>query len=201
MTGGAGEYGTDELRNRYIKDTPGQSLVGFKRHLDLTQERMTQYSVDKLDPKKIMMKRVLDAMYRYSKKLKGKMSIEGIAFDIIRQYNLPFTSRELARMYEKEYGVIEEAPSMSTSAVAGAGDDSSTVVVRRRKKKQFDVPHHIFKRFEEKRKMKYERWANLLDSKQLYETEILEYIRNNRTHDIVLRSQETYETVTITPED
>jgi len=49
--------------------------------------------------------------------------------------------------------------------------------------------------------MKYERWAKLLDSKQLYEDKILEYIKNNRNHDIVLRSQETYETVTITPED
>lgn len=201
MTGGAGEWGTTALRNRYIKDTPGQSRIGFKGYLQMDDNLKERI----LSAKEQLFNAALKAMHQYVQKAKDKMSLEGIAFDILRQYDLGISSRQLVKLYKDDYPVNEsfneEAPSMATSAVAGAGDDSSVVVVRKRKKREFDVPHHIFTRFENRRKMKYERWAKLLDSKQLYEDKILEYIKNNRNHDIVLRSQETYETVTITPED
>lgn len=98
----------------------------------------------------------------------------------------------------KAFIAEEGAPSMNTGAVPGAGDDSSVVVVRKKKKQTFDVPHHIFKRFEGKSKIKYERWSNYLNSGQIYEDRILEFIKNNRSHNVVLRSQESFEEMTIT---
>jgi hypothetical protein len=197
MTGGAGEWGTTELRNRYVKDTPGQSIVGFKRYLEMDDNIEERF----VPGKDAFFDAALKAMDEYVRNYKDRFSLESIAFNILRQYDLGISSRQLVRLYKDKYKINEDAPSMSTSAVAGAGDDSSTVVVRRRKKREFDVPHHIFTRFKDKRKMKYERWSKLLDDGKLYEDKILEYIRNNRNHDIVLKSQETFQTITITPED
>jgi hypothetical protein len=84
----------------------------------------------------------------------------------------------------------EELGGTSTASVAGAGDDSSVVPVFRKKKKRkvFDIPPHVWKRFENNQRVKFERWAKYLGS-GLYEDGILNYIRSNKTIDIVIRDQ------------
>jgi len=93
--------------------------------------------------------------------------------------------------------IEEELPGTATPSVAGAGDDSSTVVVKRKKKrKMFDVPPHIFKRFENNERVKYERWQKYL-GQGMYEDKMLDYIKDNHNCEIVLRDQVTGNTKTI----
>lgn len=93
--------------------------------------------------------------------------------------------------------IEEELPGTATPSVVGTGDDSSTVVVKRKKKrKMFDVPPHIFKRFENNEKVKYERWQKYL-GQGMYEDKMLQYIKDNRSSEIVLRDQTTGDIKTI----
>jgi len=83
----------------------------------------------------------------------------------------------------------EELGGTSTSSVAGAGDDSSTVpVFRKKKRKMFDVPPHVWRRFKNNQRIKYERWSKYLGS-GLYEDGILNYIKDNKNVDIIIRDQ------------
>jgi hypothetical protein len=84
----------------------------------------------------------------------------------------------------------EEIGGTSTASVAGAGDDSSTVPVFRKKKKRkiFDVPPHVWRRFKNNERIKYERWNKYLGS-GLYEDGILNYIKDNKNVDIIIRDQ------------
>ena len=59
-----------------------------------------------------------------------------------------------------------------------------TVVVNK-KRKLYDVPDHIF----ENGKIKYERWSKYLDNNAIYEKEILDYIKANKSNEVVLRNQ------------
>jgi hypothetical protein len=83
----------------------------------------------------------------------------------------------------------EEIGGTSTASVAGAGDDSSTVpVFRKKKRKMFDVPPHVWRRFKNNQRIKYERWSKYLGS-GLYEDGILNYIKDNKNVDIIIRDQ------------
>jgi hypothetical protein len=92
----------------------------------------------------------------------------------------------------------EELGGTSTGSVAGAGDDSSTVpVFKKKKRKMFDVPPHVFKRFNENERVKYERWAKYL-GQGMYEDSLLKYVRDNKNADVVLRDQVSGEVKNIT---
>ena len=62
-----------------------------------------------------------------------------------------------------------------------------TVVVNK-KRKLYDVPDHVFRRLENG-KIKYERWSKYLDNGAIYEKEILDYIKANKSNEVVLRNQ------------
>jgi len=91
--------------------------------------------------------------------------------------------------FRKWLHAAEEMGGTTTGSVAGAGDDSSTVpVFRKKKRKMFDVPPHVWKRFENNQRVKYERWNKYLGS-GLYEDGILNYIKDNKNVDIIIRDQ------------
>lgn len=127
----------------------------------------------------------------------GKYSISSLAYDVLQEYPLGVKPNEFVDMFREVYPTIQKEET-TTTAVPGAGDDSSTVVVR--KGKTFDVPHHIFRRFQESGpKIKYERWKKHLNEGDVYENRIMEYIKNNRKCSVTLRSHESREEFTITP--
>jgi len=101
--------------------------------------------------------------------------------------------------FKNWFYAAEELGGTSTASVAGAGDDNSVVPVFRRKKKRkmFDVPPHVFKRFENNQRVKYERWAKYLGS-GLYEDAVRSYIQTNRNAAVVLRNLVTGEVKNIT---
>jgi len=89
----------------------------------------------------------------------------------------------------KNWYYNEELGGTSTASVAGAGDDSSVVpVFRKKKRKIFDVPPHVFKRFENNQRVKYERWSKYLGS-GLYEDGIKNFLESNKKVDIIIRDQ------------
>lgn len=96
---------------------------------------------------------------------------------------------------------FKEWNEMTTTAnVPGAGDDSSVVpVFRRKKRKMFDVPSHIFTRFKNNERVKYERWAKYIGS-GMYEDGVLNYIKDNPGVEIILRDLVSLETKSITSE-
>jgi hypothetical protein len=84
---------------------------------------------------------------------------------------------------------LEDVPSTSTASVA-------MPPTMRKKKKVFDVPTHIFKRFQNNERVKYERWVKYLGT-GMYEDSVLKYIKDNKQTEIILRDNVSGQTKTI----
>lgn len=88
--------------------------------------------------------------------------------------------------------IDEDLPGSSTPSVAGAGADG-IVVKKKKKRKVFDVPSHVFKRFENNERVKYERWVKYIGA-GIYEDKMLQYIKDNKNCKVTIRDQVSGET-------
>lgn len=84
LPGGAGEWGTDTLRDRYIKDTP------FQEKLMTPKERLIAVALEK--------------MHKLVTSKGSKHSVGNYAFDISKSFRgLNLSARELEKLYRERY--------------------------------------------------------------------------------------------------
>ena len=119
-------------------------MIDFKEHYEIEE---------KLKPaKEAMMDKLMDYMRNELASTKGRTSIQGVAYDIARAFDLSsvgLTRKSLVQAYIDRFGktenVNEEAPAMATPAVTGAGDDNSLHLKKARLFK------NIYRRFNTKK--------------------------------------------------